>query len=99
MRVRLSRAAERDLREIASYIAKDSPLAAFKVTIFLRQKALGLGGIPYAFPLVPRYERRGIRRRVCGNYLIFYRVDEEIVLIVRVLHGARDYAPLLFPEG
>jgi toxin ParE1/3/4 len=74
-------------------------LAAFKFTIYLRQKALGVGAIPYAFPLVPRYERRGIRRRVCGNYLIFYRVENGDVLIVRILHGARDYGPLLFPEG
>lgn len=29
------------------------------------------------FPLVPRYEGHGIRRRVHGNYLIFYRVAEQ----------------------
>jgi plasmid stabilization system protein ParE len=36
----------------------------------------------------------GIRRRVHGNYLIFYRVREELVEVVHVLHGARDYETL-----
>ncbi|MEJ0049584.1 MAG: type II toxin-antitoxin system RelE/ParE family toxin [Rhodospirillales bacterium] len=99
MKVLLSRVAARDLREIADYIANDSPLAAYNFTEFLRQKALGLGSFPYAFPLVPRYERYGLRRRPCGNYLIFYRVEKNTVLIARVLHAARDYEALLFPRG
>ena len=55
--------------------------------------------MPSAFPLVPRYEHRGIRLRVSGNYLIFYRVEVDRVVIVRILHGARDYEAVLFPEG
>ncbi|WP_281171517.1 type II toxin-antitoxin system RelE/ParE family toxin [Inquilinus limosus] len=44
---------------------------------------------------MPRYEKRGIRRRVRGNCQIFYRADDEQVYVVRVLHGARDYEALL----
>ncbi len=51
--------------------------------------------MPSSFPLVPRYERKGIRRRVHGAYQIFYRVDGEPVYVIRVLHGARDYEALL----
>ena len=50
-------------------------------------------------PLVPRFERHGIRRRPYGDYLIFYRVEEDRVAIVHILHGARDYERLLFPEA
>ena len=53
---------------------------------------------PRGYPLVPRYEQFGIRRRPFGNFLIFYRVDPERIEVVHVLHGARDYEPLLFPE-
>jgi plasmid stabilization system protein ParE len=49
--------------------------------------------------LVPRYEHHGIRRRPFGSYLIFYRVGTEAIEVVHILHGARDYEPLLFPEG
>ena len=55
--------------------------------------------MPRAFPLVPRYESVGLRRMAHGNYLIFYRVTEEQVEVVRVLNGARDYEPILFPAG
>lgn len=32
------------------------------------------------------------------NYLIFYRIQSEIVEIIRVLHGARDVEPILEKE-
>lgn len=50
---------------------------------------------PQVFPMVPRYAYLGIRSRLYGNYLIFYRPDDAEVRIVRVLHGARDYDSLL----
>jgi toxin ParE1/3/4 len=59
--------------------------------------ALGLGEAPCAFPFIPRYQHLGIRRRRFRDYLIFYRIDDERLYIVRVLHGARDYEAVLFP--
>jgi toxin ParE1/3/4 len=56
-----------------------------------------LADFPRRYPLVPRYERFGLRRCPYRGYLIFYRVQEAID-IVRILHGATDYEPLLFPE-
>jgi plasmid stabilization system protein ParE len=47
---------------------------------------------------VPRLEHLGIRRHPFGNYLIFYRVGTNAIEVVHVLHGARDYERLLFPE-
>ncbi len=29
------------------------------------------------------------------KYLIFYRYDDEIIEILRVIHASRDYEPLL----
>ncbi len=34
--------------------------------------------------------RAGMRSFPLGNYLVFYRVQEDAVLILRVLHGRRD---------
>ena len=61
----------------------------------LRDKTLQLSDSAMAFPLVPRFEHLGIRRRVIGKYLIFYRVDEQTVSVIHVLHGAQDYASWL----
>jgi len=44
------------------------------------------------------HEASGIRRRVHGNYLIFYRVKVQTIEILRVLHAAMDYERLMFPQ-
>ncbi|WP_349368234.1 type II toxin-antitoxin system RelE/ParE family toxin [Salinarimonas sp.] len=64
-----------------------------------RGRASASRTLPYRFSLVPRYERSGVRRRVVGDYLVFYRAREDAVEIVHVLHGATDYAAILFPES
>jgi toxin ParE1/3/4 len=33
----------------------------------------------------------GLRFYPVGNYLIFYRPGDDGIILVRVLHGARDY--------
>lgn len=65
----------------------------------LQAKARDIGALHHAFPLVPRYESFGIRRRVYRDYLIFYRVDADTVFIVHILHGAQDYEAFLFPDA
>ena len=52
--------------------------------------------MPRAYPLLPNWEDRGVRRRVHGNYLIFYRIGPDAVEVLHVLHGAMDYERMLF---
>ncbi|MBB4374908.1 addiction module RelE/StbE family toxin [Bradyrhizobium sp. cir1] len=98
MIVVLTAEAEADLEDIASYIVEQSPRSALTLIRGLREKCETLTDAPRAYPLVPRYEHRGIRRRPFGNYLIFYRVGHDVIEVIHILHGARDYEPLLFPE-
>jgi plasmid stabilization system protein ParE len=56
------------------------------------------GLAPCRFALIPRYEHTNIRRVVHGNYLIFYRVNAEVVEVVHVLHGAMNFGAILFPD-
>jgi toxin ParE1/3/4 len=39
--------------------------------------------------------RAGLRQLTSGAYLVFYQVEGDEVLIVRVTHGARDLRELL----
>jgi toxin ParE1/3/4 len=95
--VELTAEAERDLETIGDWISSDNPARAASFVEELLTACLGLAEFPERFPLVPRYERHGVRHRVHGNYLIFYRVQAEKVAVLHVLHGAMDYADLLFP--
>jgi plasmid stabilization system protein ParE len=87
------------LERIADYIAQDNPRRAISFVRELQAKALGIGRSPRAFPLVPRYEAHGVRRRVHGRYLIFYRIDADAVVVLHILHGAQDMDRALFPDG
>lgn len=99
MIVRLSDEAERDMEAIGDWIARDDWQRALTFVQEIRDKCEGLSDFPNRFPLIPRYEERGIRHRVHGSYLIFYRVTKNEVAVVHILHGGTDYADVLFPDG
>ena len=94
----LSAEAEYDLETIGDHIARDNPARALSFLQELRSKCLGLADMPERFPLVPRYEPTGVRRRIHGDYLIFYRVEAENVIVIHILHGAQNYNAILFPS-
>lgn len=90
--------AEADLEQIATYVSEQSPESALKLIRALRERCDSLLDAPRGYPLVPRYEHLGIRRRPFGRFLIFYRVDDQRIEVIHIVHGARDYERLLFPE-
>ena len=97
MIVHVSAEAEADLESIGDYIARDNPKRAISFIQDLRAKCMDLAHMARAYSLIPRYEQHGVRRCLHGDYLIFYREDAEKLIVLHVLHGAMDYAPILFP--
>lgn len=94
MIVVITASAEADLEQIATYVMEQSPRSVRE----LRERCESLADAPRAYPLVPRYEHLGIRRRRFGRFLIFYRFGTDAIEVIHILHGARDYETLLFPE-
>ncbi len=92
-----SEKALQDLEDIHLLIALDNPGAAER---FLEAALRSFRTLCLHPELGPRYrserkELAGLRFwpiRSFGSYLVFYQVDpkEESLLIVRLLHGARD---------
>lgn len=95
MRLALTRAAERDLAEIESYIARDSRTAARRHILALLNACDGLVDQPRRYP---ESGVRDLRKRPHDDYLIFYRVTDRVE-VVRILHAARDWAHLLDPDA
>jgi toxin ParE1/3/4 len=95
MIVVISAEAEADLEEIGDHIARENPARAVTFISELRTKCLDLSTMAKAFPLVERYAHQAIRRRSHGQYLIFYRCEAHRVVVLHVLHGARDYDSIL----
>ncbi|MDR5806328.1 type II toxin-antitoxin system RelE/ParE family toxin [Caballeronia sp. LZ001] len=99
MIVRILPDAGAELEAIGDYIARNNPRRALSFVRELREKCMSLADMPLAYPLVPRYEHRGVRHRVHGSYRIFYRVTghPERIDVIHILHSARDIAAILFP--
>lgn len=91
--------AQRDLVEINAYLRREAPFQADDVLERLDRSCDDLAVHAMAFPLLPGRENRSVRRRVVYPYNVLYRVREDRVEILHVLHGARDVDRLLFPEG
>lgn len=98
MKVVITDLAEDDLESIGDWIAKDNPERAASFIVELRQSCFDVGPWPLAFPLLAHRQHDDIRRKVHGSYLIFYRVRREAIEILRILHGARDYAQIIFDD-
>ncbi len=98
MRVVVTEAALADLVGIGRAIVMDAPARAEPFVAELHDCCLRLADMPRAYPLLPNRENSGVRRRVHGAYLIFYRIGEDAVEVLHILHGARDYERILFPE-
>lgn len=87
--VRFTAQAELDLEEIGDYIAADNPSRALAFVQAIREHCKRIAAAPSGYPAHPEL---GENLRSCahGRYRIIFQPRADDVLIVRVLHGARD---------
>lgn len=94
-------AALKDLTEIALYISNvlQNKKAALDLTQEIVSKVDGLAGFPYknAVYLPIRPLKDEYRRMAVKNYLVFYRVDEDLkqITVVRVIYARRNIGKIL----
>lgn len=101
-KLRINPLAKQDLHDIKEYIAHelDNPIAAVNVitnimNCYGKLKEFPLLGIKLSSKIdVPT----DYRYLICGNYLVFYKEDNEFVSIYRILYSRRDYIKLLLND-
>jgi len=91
---RLRPKALEDLEAIGNYIAADNPARAISFIDELLDCCGRIAAQPRA------YTRRddlapGLRQAVHGNYLIFFTLGDGVVVVERIVHGARRLEDLL----
>ncbi len=91
---------EQDLAEIMDFLGRGDPQSALRFAKAVEMAISRLAEMPYLggevefdHPLIKNLRVWSIRS--FENYLVFYQPHREGIRIVRVLHGARDYARLL----
>ena len=90
-RIIWTRPAREDVREIRTYIARDSVHYARLVAAQLVQAVDRLRDYPLSGRVVPELARSNLRELIEGTYRIVYRVTAEEVQILTVVHGARQF--------
>jgi len=95
MKVVITEQAIADLTEIGDFIQQHNPKRAITFVDELLDRCESLIDMPYAFSIVPRYKKQAIRRCIHQNYLIFYTVNQDVIEVIHILHGARNYEVLL----
>lgn len=88
-RARLTRETKKDLKEIWTYIADQNVEAAERVNRILYKSFDRLAESPRLGRQRPELGEK-IRSIPEGNYVIFYKPLKDGVMVLRVIHGARD---------
>lgn len=83
-------AAQRDLRDILAYIARDKPNAALAWVERIETKCLLIASTPGLGEAMPQFGE-GVRASVVGRYVIFHNQRVEVL---RVIPGDRNITEL-----
>ena len=90
-RVRITAAAQRDVKSIHDYIAESAPRTADKWIGELDRQIQTLEQFPTRCAVIPEATELGrqYRHLIYGRYRTIFRVEGRVVWIVRVIHAAQ----------
>ena len=100
MKLRYTPEARADLREIKEYVTSvlGNPAAAKRITDNILKQCGHLKAYPYLDGELAAKTGRSTDKRyvVCGNHIAFYRVEPNVVSVIRILDGRTNYLTVLF---
>jgi plasmid stabilization system protein ParE len=91
----LATKAESDLLAIREFIAADKPKAAYKWYRKIKKEILSLASFPLRYEIIPEADDLEVpyRHQIYGSYRAIFRVDGQVVNVLRVVHAARLLDP------
>lgn len=98
MPVKWTPGAKADVLNLVAYISQDRPDAARRMAAKLRAAASSLRGLPEMGRMVPEFDEPSIRELVVRPYRLVYRVKEEFVDILAVVHSRRAMTEALVEQ-
>lgn len=103
MELRWSADAADDLDAAIDYISNNlgSPLSAQRLVDSILGKAQLFADSPGAATVLRTRTGvdTGYRYMVCGNWMVFFCLEESRALVVRILYGKSDYMKTLFGDA
>lgn len=93
MKVHWTDTAAEHLPSIQEYISQDSPVYADRVLDRITRRSEQIGTFPRSGRTVPEYQDPNVREVIEGSYRIIYRIREEQIDVVAVVHSAQQLPP------
>ena len=100
--VKITPQAAEDLLEIKNYIENElqNPIAAHNTIKTILETYENLYTLAETGILVERYVPfpTDYKFVLANNYSIIYRIDDDIVRVIRIMYSKRDFARILFED-
>ena len=100
--VKITPQAAEDLLEIKNYIENElqNPIAAKNTVLKIVETYENLAEFPETGIPVERYVLfpTDYKFVLANNYSIFYRIEDKIVRVIRILYSKRDFVRILFED-
>jgi len=95
MQVVITQKAREDLIGIGDYIAKDNMAAAAGFVLKLKNRCESIALAPQGYRSRPEFGP-DMRSVVMQSYIIFYKLAEDRIRIMRIVHGSQDFSDIDF---
>ncbi len=93
MRVHWTNTAVDHLLAIHEYTAQNSEIYADRLMDRLTRRSEQIGRLPQSGRMVPEYKREDLREVIERPYRIIYRIKEEQIDVLAVVHSAQQLPP------
>ena len=98
-KLKISPLAQQDLKQIFDYIAVDlyNPAAAIEQINDFEKAFENICLFPESCPYITNQyvKDKSLRKLIVNNYLVFYRIINNEIQVIRVLYRIRNYENLL----
>jgi plasmid stabilization system protein ParE len=89
MKIEWTEPAVSDLEMVRDYIAKDSEFYALRFVERIFEVLEKVAVFPKSGRIVPEAEDNSIREIFFYSYRIMYRIKDDSILVLTIIHGAR----------
>jgi toxin ParE1/3/4 len=94
MKIIWTKPAVSDLESIRDYIARDSEYYAARMAAKIMKMVKSAAQNPLLGAVVHEFNDSDIRERYVQKYRLIYRVKTNGIVVVAIIHGARDLGAL-----
>jgi toxin ParE1/3/4 len=98
MQIIWTKFAREDLKAVHAYIARDSVYYANQIVQKITKAVAALQDFPELGQVVTGFVRYAIRERIVQNYRVFYTIERSRIVVLAVVHAARDIHSIVMPE-